>query len=195
MIAICVIVFILVRNRKKTVKDPPVKTEKVEDGITGAEVKRALLAWKPEDRYAIVVAEGAQLVYHSDRFGKDRYGVSFADNHSIVNLSTNKGKIMLWGINYGNVLKEEALVTDGEDYYSYTGLLKKDLKEKTYDGFKGKVVKKTERKSTNRYTLSGGITIPDDEIFEKKKIVDSSYREIGCVYYPAKLTVPDTYGG
>lgn len=195
--ALAVILIFVIRGASKADRirgDRQVKTEKTADGITGADVKKQLLAWKPGDNYAIVVAEGAQLAYHKkDTFYKNRYSLLFVDeeNEILNSVETNTGQhLTLWGINYGNVIYENAIYMEGDTGYSQYGLLKKDYKDNKLNEDTGKTKKVVVKKKTNPYTLEKGIKIPDDEYFEKVTIADQSGREIGCLYRPSKIILP-----
>ena len=199
LIAIAVIVFFVVRwhmqAEEEKKRERQVRTEAVEGGITGAEVKKELLAWKSGDKKAIIVCEAAQMVYHyADTFQEDPYSVLMVDDKDIVNVATNEGGMMLWGINYGSVLKESVLQTDGDDAFASGGFMKKDKSVVTVER-NGKKKKDVSRAKENPYTVKDGIAIPDDEIFVKKDIINVKYRKIGVMYYPEKIILPKATKG
>lgn len=179
LIAIAALIFFAVRWHmiKKEQEDlqKNVHTESVKNGITGAEVKKELLAYKKGGKKAIIVCDAAQMVYHyEDTFHKGKYSTLILDDKdNIASVETNEGALPLWGVNYCSVLSQKVLRLDEDTVYAPSGFKKN----------KKKIVE-------NIYTLKKGISIPDDEIFLKKNIVNVSYKKIGVIYYPEKIYIP-----
>lgn len=198
-VAIGFIIFFLVKlnQQAKEARDPTVRTEKSESGLTGKDVKKTLLSWKSGDRYAYIVVEASQIAYHYDEnFKHNVYSTLFMNGQQTASIDTNLGSTMMWGINYGSVLGRDVVQADGKNYYTQFGILKKD---KTYEGdkldSKGRPQKIVYRKKENPYTLKTGIPIPDDEQYNKTKLLNDKGEEIGTVFYPTTLILPRNYEG
>lgn len=198
-IALAYIIYVFASRYVKTTRyktpdynDPEVNTENADGSVTGAYVKKDLLSWKKSDKRAIVVCEAAQLVYHyNDEFVHNGYAVALVDSNSTIkSADASQDGINLWGINYGNVLKYNAITDEGGSYSAIMGFLKKDDVFEGYAPGSDRESRIEVKMKTNPYSEKDGIKIPDDERFEKKDITDINDKVIGTVYYPTKIIVP-----
>ena len=194
-LSIFFIVFFIWKNGRSPTENTQGKQivyEKPEGGISGKDVKKKLLEWKEDDNYAIVVASADNIVNHSDLFSSNKYSVLFMDDDQTQSLKVNNSGTMLWGINYGNVLKDDVIIKTGDSsFYTVHGLMKKTKKQKYRDVETGKVKKKVDRAKTNLYSEKTGIKISDEEYFLEYTITDGNEKVIGCAYVPEKITVEE----
>lgn len=194
-LSIIFIVFFIWRNGRSPTENTEGKQiiyEKPEGGISGKDVKKKLLEWKKNDNYAIVVASTDSIVNHSDLFSSNQYSVLFMDDNQTQSLKVGNSDTMLWGINYGNVLKDDVVIRTGDrSFYTVHGLMKKTKKQKYRDLETGKVKKKIDRAKTNPYYEKTGIIISDEEYFLEYTITDENEEVIGCAYVPEKITVEE----
>lgn len=165
-------------------------SESTEEGVSGKDVKKLLSNWKESDHYAIIVAEANIMLNQTELFETEQYSTLFMNNQKTDSVQINNKPVMLWGINYGSILKDDVVIKNSDSsYYTVHGLMKKNKKTKFRDLESEKIFTKTVRAKTNKYTKKSGILIPDEEKFKKVIITNRNGDEIGCAFIPDKAIV------
>lgn len=193
VIVLCLvfITFTLIRKGRSPTDDTiAVSTEAVNDGISGADVKKELLTWNKKNPYSFVVSE--VKAFSKGFYKNDDYKVIYTTKGGEYTYLKGYNGEPLWGINYGTVLADSAISRDfNPDFCAINGYQKKTQKETVIIGDTEKKKTLVTRKKNNPYTAKAGIEIPDNEYFKKYLLNDIDGNEIGCIYIAADLDIDD----
>lgn len=143
VIVLCLvfITFTLIRKGRSPTDDTiAVSTEAVNDGISGADVKKELLTWNKKNPYSFVVSE--VKAFSKGFYKNDDYKVIYTTKGGEYTYLKGYNGEPLWGINYGTVLADSAISRDfNPDFCAINGYQKKTQKETV-------IIGDTEKKKT-----------------------------------------------
>ena len=191
VIALCLIfiAFTLIRKgRSPTDNATVISTEMIKGGISGADVKKELLAWNKKKPYSFIVSE--VKAFNKGFYQNNDYKIVYMTKDGENTYLKGKNGEPLWGVNYGTVLSDSTVSRSFEpDFCAINGYQKKTEKETVILGDSKKKKTVTIREKDNPYTVKDGIDIPDNEYFKKYLLNGTDGNEIGCIYIAADLDI------
>lgn len=154
--------------------------------IRGSEVKEKLSALKKDDSYAVIVATKELLLDRTTT--ESAYLVYLLDDKKQPRYVTAEGATayLLFGVNYGRVLKDTVLMNTGlglDSYYTIAGFMEdaEYAKRNNYEAGTTRTV--IVKDVFHPYVPEESLFIPDDEYFYQGFFYDRDEKEIGCIYY------------